>query len=160
MLSVGFISAGIIAALVIIFGILMTTFFYNKTHTTNISQKIIDTTPTRLSVTQEKATEGDKSSRIIKIKSNHEADRYIVTVLSPAGVPVLDSGYEYKVRDNTTQVEFIIPDYPPQEITIGYSTDPKVSHQINVTALYYESKLNQYSRESIQLEYSGQGESR
>ena len=160
MLTVGFISAGIIAALVIIFGVLMTTFFYNKTHTTNISQKIIDTTPSRLSVTQEKATEGDNSSRIIKIKSNHEADRYIVTVLGPSGVPVLDSSYEYKVRDNTTQVEFIIPDYPPQEITIGYSTDPKVSHQINVTALYYESKLNQYSRESIQLEYSGQGESR
>jgi hypothetical protein len=160
MLSFGFISAGIIAALVIIFGVLMTTFFYNKTHTTNISQKIIDTTPSRLSVTQEQGPEGDKSSRIIKIKSNHEADRYIVTVLSPTSVPVLDSTYEYKVRDNTTQVEFIIPDYPPQEISIGYSTDPKLSHQINVTALYYESKLNQYSRESIQLEYAGQGESR
>lgn len=80
----------------------------------------------------------------IKISSKKNALRYIVTVTSlDYKVPVYDSIYAYdftseKADDGNTieKVSFIIPDYPPKEMTIDYAASPDSFAEIKVDSFY------------------------
>ncbi len=84
------------------------------------------------------------STNHIKITSKKSALKYTVKIRSlDCKIPVYDSIYSYnfvseKSENEKTaeQVTFVVPDYPPEKITIDYAASPDSFAEIEVTAFY------------------------
>lgn len=63
--------------------------------------------------------------------------------------PVYYTTYSYKQLKNSSKVQFILPDYPPSDISISYTPDNSLESTIEVYA-YYDKDI--YSSEYIQNE--------
>mgnify|MGYP007069846769 CR=1 FL=1 len=148
----GAISFAIILLVVLLFLFAMNTFLYKKTQSENKILTSTDAASKTIFAEEKSNYTIYKGSRLLKISSNENAVRYIVTMSSPISVPVLDSTYEYKVKENSTLVEFIIPDYPNKNISINYSTEPSTSRTIKITAIYETENPSIYRKEVLTLD--------
>ena len=76
----------------------------------------------------------------IKLSSEENARRYKVILNGKEGThPIYDSIYNYTIitnHDGTDSYSFVIPEYPPKNITIDYAAPEKTPATIEVTAYY------------------------
>lgn len=91
----------------------------------------------------------------IKITSEKNALRYEVKIKSlDYSVPIYDSLYAYDFSSEKTkrggtmeEVNFIIPDYPPEKMTIDYAASPDSVAAVEVTSFYESDEKNVILRE-------------
>lgn len=84
------------------------------------------------------------STNHIKISSEKDALRYSVKIKSlDYKIPIYDSIYAYDFSSEKTEngktaeeVTFVVPDYPPEKITIDYAASPDSYAEIEVSAFY------------------------
>lgn len=76
----------------------------------------------------------------IKLISGENARLYKVILNGTEGThPIYDSIYDYTIiknHDGTDSYSFVIPEYPPKNITIDYAAPEKIPATIEVTAYY------------------------
>ena len=91
----------------------------------------------------------------INIKSDENALRYEIKVHEIGGArAIYDSIYNYTIEtgENGEDVySFIIPDYPPKEITIDYACDVSAKARIEITAFYRTDKPHTFRTEKREL---------
>ena len=87
----------------------------------------------------------------IRLISEVPALRYDVTLYGESVEhPIYDSIYDFKVKTDAYGNEsysFIIPDFPPQNITIDYAADINSKARIDVTAYYRTDDPNKFRTE-------------
>lgn len=76
------------------------------------------------------------TSNHLSISSSTNPVKYNVRVVSGDNVPVYESSYAYNTNAQTNAVNFIIPDFPPKNITIDYAAADGIKAEITVTAFY------------------------
>lgn len=91
------------------------------------------------------------STETLTIRSEKQALRYEVSIFSEESLPVFDSIYDFKVRDNSKRVDFLLPDMPPEKITIDFTPDAEANHRILISA-YYEDGENALRKEILSIE--------
>ncbi|WP_296333794.1 hypothetical protein [uncultured Treponema sp.] len=95
------------------------------------------------------------STNHIRILSEIPALRYEVTLYGEGSEhPIYDSIYAFKANtspDGNDSYTFVIPDYPPQSITIDYASDIKAKARIEVTAYYKSREENTFRFEKREL---------
>ena len=95
------------------------------------------------------------STNHISILSEIPALRYEVTLYGEGSEhPIYDSIYAFKANtspDGNDSYTFVIPDYPPQSITIDYASDIKAKARIEVTAYYKSREENTFRFEKREL---------
>lgn len=99
------------------------------------------------------------STNHIKISSKKDALRYSVKIKSlDYKIPIYDSIYDYdfsseKAENGKTaeEVTFVVPDYPPEKITIDYAASPDSYAEIEVSAFYKGEKENEILREKTSV---------
>jgi len=95
------------------------------------------------------------STNHIRILSEIPALRYEVTLYGEESEhPIYDSIYAFKANtspDGNDSYTFVIPDYPPQSITIDYASDIKAKARIEVTAYYKSREENTFRFEKREL---------
>ena len=144
-----FFSLAVITVMIGFFTFLMTQFFYSKTHAQNTKPQFIETPAKNIALTLEKTDLPQISVCNVKIASKKQAVRYIFTVSSEKTSPVLDSLYSFTVRENSKISEFNIPDFPPQNISIEFSTEKSIPKILTLTAIYKGEGENVYERETV-----------
>ena len=90
----------------------------------------------------------------VHIRSYDEAVRYTVTIHGiDTPHPIYDSVYDYEVISNGDAdiINFIIPDYPPKNITIDYAADMFSSARIEITAFYRTDEPHTFRTEKREL---------
>ena len=91
----------------------------------------------------------------IRLISEVPALRYDVTLYGESVEhPIYDSIYDFKVKTDAYGNEsysFIIPDFPPQNITIDYAADINSKARIDVTAYYRTDDPNKFRIEKRTL---------
>lgn len=116
---------------------------------------VIDTPASLSSVKITKNTFSGMNTNHIKISSKKQALRYEVKIKSlDFKVPLYDSVYEYDFftgqADNgktAGEAVFLIPDYPPEDITIDYAASFDSRAEIELTAFYSGEGENSIIRE-------------
>lgn len=76
------------------------------------------------------------TSRMLEIKSSKPAVRYIVSVTGENGLPVYDSVYPFTKTDTGNTVLFSLPDWPPQDLDLSWTSAPSVKSVITLTVFY------------------------
>ncbi|MCR5290757.1 MAG: hypothetical protein K6E51_12260 [Treponema sp.] len=109
---------------------------FRKQHNEQKSYTLQDVPAEHLSVSLSANSFIDTNSRIITIQSSVPAMRYIVTITSPTDVPIYDSITEYTSSEDGKTAQFIIPDGPPQKITISFIATDDKNASIIVVGLY------------------------
>ncbi|WP_407429299.1 hypothetical protein [Treponema sp.] len=90
----------------------------------------------------------------INLTSKENAYRYTVEIYGiDSPHPIYDSVYSYEViaHDGYDVISFIIPEYPPKNITIDYAADMFTSARIEITAFYKTEKEHIYRTEKREL---------
>ncbi|WP_443740581.1 hypothetical protein [Treponema berlinense] len=150
-----FISAAIIVAVITLFAFLTTEFVYNKKHDFEKPQILEDSTKKNLFC---KIFNDDSSmlrSSRLKIKSKKQAVRCSVNISSEKNTPVLDSNYSYLVLNNSKTADFNIPDFPPQNFEIEFSTEKNTSKIVTITSFYATENQNEFEKETVSIFVSG-----
>ncbi|MBP5283981.1 MAG: hypothetical protein J6Y93_04890, partial [Treponema sp.] len=62
----------------------------------------------------------------LTVRSSRQALRYELSLTGDESVPLFDSLYEYKISDEQGKAVFTVPDYPPQKISLDFSSESKV----------------------------------
>lgn len=150
-----FFSLGIITVLIGIFTFLMTQFFYNKKHNQKSLIQYVEKSAQDIELSAVQTRLPELNVYNLKINSKRPAVRYTLFISSENSSPVLDSLYTFTVRENSRQVEFNIPDYPPQNIDIEFSTEKSIKKVLTLTAIYETEKTNVYEREVVTKVLSG-----
>ncbi len=151
-----FFSLAIITLLIGLFTFLMTQLFYNKKHNQKTYIQYVEKNAQDIELSVLQTTLPELSVYNLKINSKRPAVRYTISVFSKDASPVLDSLYTFTVMENSRQVEFNIPDYPPQKIDIEFSTEKSVEKVLTLTALYETETENVYEREVLTKVLSGE----
>lgn len=73
----------------------------------------------------------------IKISSNKKVLKYNVQLVFNNQNPIYDSNYDYKII-NENIVSFIIPNYPPNDITIDYVSSVESKTNVKVNTIFVE----------------------
>ena len=91
----------------------------------------------------------------IKIISEEDALRYEILLKGKkASHPIYDSIYNYTIASDSEGNDtytFIIPDYPPKQVTIDYAAPVKTNAVIEVTAFYKTDKADSIRIEKREL---------
>ena len=91
----------------------------------------------------------------IKLISEEDALRYKVVLNGNEGThPIYDSIYDYTIitnHDGTDSYSFVIPEYPPKNITIDYAAPEKTPATIEVTAYYKTDDQHTFRIEKREL---------
>lgn len=91
----------------------------------------------------------------VKIKSEIPALRYEVVLHGiETAHPIYDSIYDYRItpdENGNDLYEFVIPDYPPEEITIDYACDMSAKALIGITAFYKTGEAHTFRAEKREL---------
>ncbi len=99
------------------------------------------------------------STNHIKISSEKDALRYSVKIKSlDYKIPIYDSIYAYDFSSEKTEngktaekVTFVVPDYPPEKITIDYAASPDSYAEIEISAFYKGEGENEILREKTSV---------
>ena len=89
-------------------------------------------------------------SNHLSISSDKNALRYSVSVEAPGEVSVYDSFYGFFSDGGRTM--FIIPDFPPQKITIDFTSPQRPDMKIIISAIYKTEFENKIVRQSIYID--------
>ena len=89
-------------------------------------------------------------SNHLSISSDKNALRYSVSVEAPGEVSVYDSFYGFFSDGGRTM--FIIPDFPPQKITIDFTSPQRPDMKIIISAIYKTEFENKFVRQSIYID--------
>lgn len=142
------VSAAVIFAFVIAFVFFSTEFLYRKQD--NKKEAVFtDRLPQNLSIFETARNLPQLSAHTLRISSKTQAERYIVSVSSPQSSPVLDSNYSFFIEESSRKNVFRLPDIPPEEISIEFSTENQLAKEIEVTAIYKSGEDGVYIRERI-----------
>lgn len=144
-----FFSLAIITVLIGIFTFLMTQFFYNKKHNQKNHIQYVEKSAQDIALSAIQTKLPELNVYNLKINSKKQAVRYTIVISGENASPVLDSLYSFTVKENSRQVEFNIPDYPPQQIDIEFSTEKSVEKVLTLTAIYETENQNVYEREVL-----------
>lgn len=147
------ISALIIIGISWIFIILLNQFTFKK----NISSEntiIVQSEAKSFEANYSKDNYLHVSSEILTIESKIPALRYEVSLSSSDYLPVLDSVYDYDIKQNSKRLDFLLPDFPPQKISINYATDSKSPKTFKISCWYQENE-NTIRKENLTLEIPG-----
>ena len=91
----------------------------------------------------------------IKIQSSEDALHYTVILKGEkASHPIYDSIYNYMIISDGNGLDsysFVIPDYPPRQITIDYASDAKTKATIEITAYYKTENPYEFRTEKREL---------
>lgn len=142
-------SAAVIFAIVLAFAFLTTEFIYNKNHVKKEEPVFTDRQPQNLNIFETTKELPQLSTHTLKISSKIAAERYIVSVSSSQPSPVLDSTYDFLSEESSKKSIFRLPDLPPEQISIDFSTEKQLPKEIEVIAIYKSDKDNSFIRESI-----------
>lgn len=151
-----FLSAGIITVFMLFFAFFTSKFVYSKKH--DIPQFAITERPMEKDLFCEvfKDNSSTLQACTLKFRSKKQAVRCTVTVSGESGTPVLDSSYGYSVTDNSRTAVFHIPDFPPQEFEIEFSTEKSLDKTIAVTAFFETEKEGELKKETVILFAGGE----
>ncbi len=87
------------------------------------------------------------TTRNVTITAKERAAHYDITLSSESAIPLFDANYDYTVNEETKTATFIVPDFPPQTMTILYETPPEDVDTITVTAWYATDEESVYRQE-------------
>ncbi|WP_147634780.1 YfhO family protein [Treponema pectinovorum] len=131
------------------FAYLTTKFIFNKSKKAQAQISFIDEKAENLSVEENFKDLAQMSYHSLSIFSKEQALRYSVTVTSPQANPILDCFYDFSVTDNPRTAIIAMPDYPPQEITIDFSTEKNTDKLFTIVAIYETDTEGVFKRESV-----------
>lgn len=151
-----FLSAGIITIFLLFFTFLTSKFVYSKKH--SIPLYTITEKPLEKDLFCEVFTDNSSSLQacILKFRLKRPAVRCTVTVSGEGGTPVLDSTYAYSVTNNSKTANFHIPDFPPQNFEIEFSTEKSLDKTIEATAFFETEKEGELKKETVILFAGGE----
>lgn len=95
------------------------------------------------------------TTRNVTVTSKERAAHYDITLASESAIPLFDANYDYTVNEDTKTATFIVPDFPPQTMTILYETPPDDEDTIAVTAWYATDEELVYRQESHRYRIGG-----
>ncbi|MDE6773715.1 MAG: hypothetical protein K2J14_03725, partial [Treponemataceae bacterium] len=95
------------------------------------------------------------TTRNVTVTSKERAAHYDITLASESAIPLFDANYDYTVNEDTKTATFIVPDFPPQIMTILYETPPDDMDTIAVTAWYATDEEWVYRQESHRYRIGG-----
>lgn len=153
-----FVSLLITLFTVFTFAYLATKFVFYKKHTPKQTVSYIQGSDKNLSIAETSKSLAQISSDSLSIFSKEQALRYSVTVTSKKATPILDSLYDFWVTDNSRTAIFTLPDYPPKEITIDFSTEKNTEKLFTITAIYETGKPGVFKKEIISKVFTTENE--
>lgn len=77
--------------------------------------------------------------RMLNVKSGKDPARVEIIISGESDNPIYYTTYSYKQMKDSNKVKFILPDYPPQDISVSYTPDNSRISTIEVSA-YYEKE--------------------
>ena len=108
-----------------------------------------------LSARYSKNTFSGMNTNHIRIISDKDALRYEVTLYGrDTARPIYDSIYRYTIQTGENGEDFykfVIPDYPPKEITIDYACDVSAKSRIEISAFYKTNEKGTFRIEKREL---------
>lgn len=139
-------------ALFLIIFTFMNIFSFKKNANTHRVNIVTYSEPKTFEVKQNTSSISIQKTKSLSIFSKQQALRYEVSFFSSETLPVLDSLYDFKILDNSRRVDFILPDYPPQNITIDYVDDEKNNKKFTISA-FYEEDNKKIRKETMYLDF-------
>ena len=123
-----------------------------------IEEKLLAEEKSTLSARVNKTEFSGMNTNHIRIKSGEAALRYEVKLHgSSREHAIYDSIYDYEIlseNDESETYSFIIPDFPPQSITIDYAAPIDAKADIEITAYYRteEEHVYRYEKRELKIE--------
>lgn len=84
--------------------------------------------------------------RMLNVKTGKYPARVEIIISGESDNPIYYTTYSYKQLEDSNKVKFILPDYPPEDISVSYTPDNSRISTIEVSA-YYEQ--NDYPSEYL-----------
>ena len=153
----GFLSTIVILAFISLVIFLISHFIYRPYERAagKIETKIVREEKFTLSAKLSKNEFSGMNTNHISISSEEDALRYEVTLRGiETAHPIYDSIYKYTLitdsQGNDSYV-FVVPDYPPRQITIDYAAPAIANASIEITAYYRTEEANTFRSEKREL---------
>ncbi len=145
-------SSGIIVSILIITVFAIIQLINAKNSTTGILPEFQIIPKENISLTVLSQDFESLSTKTVNISSKKPAFRYIVSVTSDTGTPVLDSTWDFISQDNSKTAIFSVPDYPPEDITIEFGSEQQTKLLLTVQAIYKTENPEIFQQETLSKE--------
>ena len=74
----------------------------------------------------------------LHLQAKKDILRYEISVSSQSGSPVFDCAYDFDVKDGAKQASFTLPDNPPLDFLLSYSSDNTAETIIDIKAWFFD----------------------